>query len=205
VAEQLIGAGEKVCGGSVDQNVQLAVYRTKSTTASRSVVGKTSRRPQMMTPAQPATNEDAEERDEPSRTRSDSSESSSSTSSFTDDFSPLSCWREGEEVTEEVYRPAVVPPRRVSIHQHVEVREYLLTISDHPCCEDPCPASLDWAHASPCFRYIDDSKIRGPPTIRAGIDRASRPSVDDSPRCAEFEKGYRSYDHFCSIVVTVVL
>jgi hypothetical protein len=47
--------------------------------------------------------EDAEARDEPSWTKSDSSDSSSSTSSFTDDFSPLSCWREDEEVTEEVY------------------------------------------------------------------------------------------------------
>jgi hypothetical protein len=92
-----------------------------------------------------------EERDGPFWTRSASSDSSSSSSSFTED----------EEVTEEVYRPAVVPPRRVSFHPHVEVREYSLTISDHPCCEDPYPVSLDWAHASPYLRYIDDSKIRG--------------------------------------------
>jgi hypothetical protein len=95
-----------------------------------------------------------EEREGPFWSRSDSSSdsSSSSSSSFTED----------EEVTEEVlYRPAVVPPRRVSFHPHVEVREYSLTISDHPCCEDPYPLSLDWAHASPYLRYIDDSKIRG--------------------------------------------
>jgi hypothetical protein len=95
---------------------------------------------------------DEERGDGPFWTRSDSSDSSSSSScSFTED----------EEVTEEVYRPAVVPPRRVSFHPHVEVREYSLTISDHPCCEDPYPVSLDWAHASPYLRYIDDSKIRG--------------------------------------------
>jgi hypothetical protein len=98
-----------------------------------------------------------EEQDEPSRTRSDSSDSSWSM----DDLSP-SAWRcDAGEVTEED-RPVLQHlPRRVNFHPHVEVREYSITVSDHPCCEDSYPLSLDWAHAGPYLRYLDDSKTRG--------------------------------------------
>jgi hypothetical protein len=64
---------------------------------------------------------------------------------------------EEEEVTEE-YWPG---PRGVTFHPHVEVREYSLTISDHPFCDDAYPLSLDWAHAHPYVRHIDESKSRG--------------------------------------------
>lgn len=79
-----------------------------------------------------------------------------------DDLSPSS-WRCDEgEVTEED-RPVLQQqqPRRVCFHPHIEVREYSMTVSDHPCCEDAYPLSLDWAHAGPYLRCLDDSKTRG--------------------------------------------
>jgi hypothetical protein len=98
-----------------------------------------------------------EEQDEPSRTRSDSSDSSWSM----DDLSPSS-WRCDEgEVTDGDGPVLQHLPRRVSFHPHVEVREYSMTVSDHPYCEDSYPLSLDWAHASPYLRHLDDSKNRG--------------------------------------------
>lgn len=54
-----------------------------------------------------------------------------------------------------------LPRRRVTFYPHVEVREYCLTLSDHPYCDDPYPISLDWAFAPPYIRHIESSKARG--------------------------------------------
>jgi hypothetical protein len=96
-----------------------------------------------------------EDLDEPSLTLSDTSDSFASIDDF---LSWPDVEEEEEEVTEE-YGPR--RPRGVTFHPHVEVREYSLTISDHPFCDDAYPISLDWAHARPYVRHIDESKSRG--------------------------------------------
>ena len=48
--------------------------------------------------------------------------------------------------------------RRLTFNPHVEVREYSLTVGDHPNCNGSLPLSLDWKHA-PCY-YTDISKSR---------------------------------------------
>lgn len=50
--------------------------------------------------------------------------------------------------------------RSVSFHENVEVREYSLSVGDHPMCGDGLPLSLGWSHAEPVFRHIDHSKTR---------------------------------------------
>jgi hypothetical protein len=44
--------------------------------------------------------------------------------------------------------------RKVSLNSRVEVREYSMTIGDHPCCGDGLPLTLDWAY-SPEYIYRD--------------------------------------------------
>jgi hypothetical protein len=52
------------------------------------------------------------------------------------------------------------PPRRVSF-QHVEVREYSITVGDHPFCYDGLPLTLDWEHADSVeIRDIESSRER---------------------------------------------
>jgi hypothetical protein len=53
-----------------------------------------------------------------------------------------------------------VPQRRVSF-QHVEVREYSITVGDHPFCYDGLPLTLDWEHAGSVeIRDIASSRER---------------------------------------------
>jgi hypothetical protein len=40
-----------------------------------------------------------------------------------------------------------VRKRRVSFQDRVEIREYSITIGDHPCCSSGLPLTLDWFHA----------------------------------------------------------
>lgn len=50
--------------------------------------------------------------------------------------------------------------RRVDFLTVVQVREYSLTVGDHPSCEGPLPLSLDWQHADFYYWNIEDSKER---------------------------------------------
>jgi len=50
--------------------------------------------------------------------------------------------------------------RRLSFNSKVEVREYSLTVGNHPCCEDSLPLSLDWEHADAYDKDIAESKHR---------------------------------------------
>jgi hypothetical protein len=51
--------------------------------------------------------------------------------------------------------------RTVSLNSRVEVREYSMTIGDHPCCNDGLPMSLDWAYATEhVYRDIECSRER---------------------------------------------
>lgn len=45
----------------------------------------------------------------------------------------------------------VSPPKTVSFAHVVEVREYAVTIGDHPLCMDGLPLTLDWEHAEESF------------------------------------------------------
>jgi hypothetical protein len=53
-----------------------------------------------------------------------------------------------------VKKVALPVKRRVSLNSRVEVREYSMTIGDHPCCNDGLPLTLDWAY-SPEYIYRD--------------------------------------------------
>ena len=47
--------------------------------------------------------------------------------------------------------------RRVSFQEHVEVREFAVTVGNHPCCTDGLPLTLDWAHSEESlFFSLDD-------------------------------------------------
>lgn len=51
--------------------------------------------------------------------------------------------------------------RKVSLNTRVEVREYSMTIGDHPCCNDGLPLTLDWAYATEyVYRDIECSRER---------------------------------------------
>jgi hypothetical protein len=51
--------------------------------------------------------------------------------------------------------------RKVSLSSRVEVREYSMTIGDHPCCNDGLPMTLDWAFSTEfIYRDIEDSRVR---------------------------------------------
>ena len=53
-----------------------------------------------------------------------------------------------------------LPRRRVSFHQ-IEVREYSITVGDHPFCYDGLPLSLDWEHTDEVtIRDINSSRER---------------------------------------------
>jgi hypothetical protein len=51
--------------------------------------------------------------------------------------------------------------RRLTFNENVTVREFSLTVGDHPMCEDALPLSLDWFHADDYTRHIDLSRNRG--------------------------------------------
>lgn len=51
--------------------------------------------------------------------------------------------------------------RRLTFDHKVEVREYCVTVGDHPACSDELPLSLDWCHAPAYFTDIQHSKNRG--------------------------------------------
>lgn len=50
--------------------------------------------------------------------------------------------------------------RGVSFSFSVEVREYSITVGDHPLCYDGLPLSLDWESDTPYVRSIEDSRER---------------------------------------------
>jgi hypothetical protein len=51
--------------------------------------------------------------------------------------------------------------RKVSLNSRVEVREYSMTIGDHPCCNDGLPLTLDWAYSQEyIYRDIECSRER---------------------------------------------
>jgi hypothetical protein len=60
----------------------------------------------------------------------------------------------GSDFNKEVKKVALPVKRKVSINSRVEVREYSMTIGDHPCCNDGLPLTLDWAY-SPEYIYRD--------------------------------------------------
>jgi hypothetical protein len=45
------------------------------------------------------------------------------------------------------------PCKRVKFHTHIAVREYSVTIGDHPCCEDALPITLDWAYVEKNYHW----------------------------------------------------
>ena len=45
------------------------------------------------------------------------------------------------------HHDAKKPIRRVSFHDQIQVREYSITVGDHPCCVGGLPLTLDWFHA----------------------------------------------------------
>lgn len=51
--------------------------------------------------------------------------------------------------------------RRVVFYKSVEVREYSLTVGDHPCCEGALSLSLDWQHADMYYKDLEESQQRG--------------------------------------------
>jgi len=51
--------------------------------------------------------------------------------------------------------------RRLTFNHKVEVREYCVTVGDHPVCSDDLPLSLDWSHAPAYCTDIQHSKNRG--------------------------------------------
>jgi hypothetical protein len=61
------------------------------------------------------------------------------------------------------------PPRRTVSFKNVEVREYSITVGDHPMCYDGLPLTLDWEH-SPSVEIRDVSTSRE----RSGNYRAPR-------------------------------
>jgi len=75
--------------------------------------------------------------------------------------------------------------RRLTFHPNVQVREYASTVSDHPCCTDSLPISLDWSHANDYYMDIAHSRDRGlhyvpPPrlTVKQRFSRLAECSVD---------------------------
>ena len=53
------------------------------------------------------------------------------------------------------------PKRRVSFNSDIEVREFAVTVGDHPFCFDGLPLTLDWQHSEePSFKHIDGSHER---------------------------------------------
>jgi hypothetical protein len=51
--------------------------------------------------------------------------------------------------------------RRLTFNNQVEVREYSLTLGDHPMCEDSLSLSLDWQHADFYYKDLAESQQRG--------------------------------------------
>jgi hypothetical protein len=45
------------------------------------------------------------------------------------------------------------PCKRVKFHTHIAVREYSVTIGDHPCCDDALPITLDWAYVENFYHW----------------------------------------------------
>lgn len=68
--------------------------------------------------------------------------------------------------------------RRLTFHPEVTIREYSITIGDHPLCNDALPLSLDWSHAPEYCTDLGQSKSRGnryqPPRILCLQERRQR-------------------------------
>lgn len=45
-------------------------------------------------------------------------------------------------------------PRRVRFQDRIEIREYAVTIGDHPCCLGGLPLTLDWYHTPSTFQSL---------------------------------------------------
>lgn len=87
--------------------------------------------------------------------------------SYASDASPLPplCCSDSEssldDLSDESFRSSSeTSSRRLSFNSKVEVREYSLTVGNHPCCEDSLPLSLDWEHADAYDKDIAESKHR---------------------------------------------
>jgi hypothetical protein len=59
------------------------------------------------------------------------------------------------------------PPRRVTYDPYVQVREYAVTVGDHPCCQDGLPLTLDWypTVASPLYYDMRQNHDHGYGTV----------------------------------------
>lgn len=54
-----------------------------------------------------------------------------------------------------------IQKRCIKFNDQVEVREYAITVGEHPMCDDALPMQLDWHYAEAIYRHIDCSKNRG--------------------------------------------
>jgi len=50
--------------------------------------------------------------------------------------------------------------RRLTFNSNVQVREYSLTVGNHPCCTGSLALQLDWQYATPYHKHISQSKHR---------------------------------------------
>jgi hypothetical protein len=67
----------------------------------------------------------------------------------------------GSDFVKEKKQRASPVKRKVSLNSLVEVREYSMTIGDHPCCGDGLPLTLDWAYSPECIYWdIETSRER---------------------------------------------
>lgn len=99
---------------------------------------------------------DDDDDDEPSPTMATEDSSSSSLTDCSSLYScnESDCYSAASEVT-------VLQRRRLHFNDKVEVREYAVTVGEHPFCDDALPLQLDWQYAAAVYRHIDCSKNRG--------------------------------------------
>ena len=68
--------------------------------------------------------------------------------------------------------------RHLTFNPKVTIREYSITVGDHPLCHDAFPLSLDWSHAPEYCTDIVQSKSRGyryqPPRVLGLQERRQR-------------------------------
>jgi hypothetical protein len=77
--------------------------------------------------------------------------------------------------------PLLSPGRRhVHFDGHVSLREYSITIGDHPSCEDALPLTLDWAYVETTGPLCPNGE--GPHIPVGSTDTTWSPSDDTTPR-----------------------
>jgi hypothetical protein len=96
---------------------------------------------------------------------SDSEESSFTSCGTSDDFfGPLNLMGQSREQPE--------PIKQVRFGE-ARIREYAITVGDHPTCKDGLPLSLDWAHSPEWVYDIDDLESMRPQRHQSSKNRCN--------------------------------